>query len=85
MDPSGKDFYSLVCTSKELARFRLGEEEGGGKLEAVASTPSQHELALHSMQFSPWGDLVLLGGVLCFNIICLLYLIFFILYVHSGL
>jgi hypothetical protein len=63
MDPSVKFFYSLVCTSKELAKFRLVEEEGGGKLKAVASTPSQHELALHSMQFSPWGDLVLLGKI----------------------
>ena len=66
MAPGGKFFFSLLCTNKELARFRLGggeEEEGvgGGKLEAVDSTPSQHALAIHSMQFSPWGDLVLLG------------------------
>jgi hypothetical protein len=64
LEAGGRFFFSLLCTNKELAKFSLaGAEEG--KMEPVASTPSQHGLALHSMQISPWGDLVLLGEALC--------------------
>ena len=56
-----KYFFTLMLTSKHLAKFPLSEEEQSGLVSPVSSVPSCHDLALYQIQFTEWGRLALLG------------------------
>ena len=56
-----KFFFSVLLTTKHLAKFSLSEEEQPGQVSAVCSVPSCHQLGLHSILTTDWGSLALLG------------------------
>ena len=56
-----KFFFSVMLTTKYLAKFPLSEEEQSSSVSPVSSAPSLHELAVHQIQFTDWGRLALLG------------------------
>ena len=58
---NGKFFFSLVYTSKHLAKFPLSEEEAAAPVAPLASVPSSHGLGLHMIQPIGNGELALLG------------------------
>ena len=58
---NGKFFFSLVYTTKHLAKFPLSEEEASAPVAPLASVPSSHGLGLHMIQANGNGELALLG------------------------
>ena len=58
---NGKFFFSVLLTTKHLAKFSLSEEEQPGQVSPVCSVASSHQLGLHGLLTTDWGSLALLG------------------------
>ena len=58
---NSKFFFSVLLTTKHLAKFPLSEEEQSGPVSAVSSVPSSHQLGLYSILVTDWGHMALLG------------------------
>ena len=58
---NGKFFFSLIYTTKHLAKFPLSDEEVSAPVAPLASVPSSHGLAVHMIQTIGNGELALLG------------------------
>ena len=71
LSENGKFFFSLLYTTKHLAKFPLSEDEVTAPVSPLASVPSTHGLGLHMiqvlllllllLQVTHSGDLALLG------------------------
>ena len=56
-----KFFFSVLLTTKHLAKFPLSEEEQPGPVSPVSSVASSHQLGLYSILMTDWGHMALLG------------------------
>ena len=61
LSENGKFFFSMMYTTKHLAKLPLSEEEVTAPVVPVASVSSSHGLGLHMIQVTPSGQLALLG------------------------